>query len=35
MSATLARMVCVRSDTISTLIDGGSDASSCGSAFLI
>jgi hypothetical protein len=35
MSAMLARMVCVRSDTIATLIDGGNDASSCGSAFLI
>ena len=34
-SATLARMVCVRSETISTLIAGGSEDCSCGSAFLM
>ncbi len=34
-SATLARIVCVRSDTIWILIDGGSEASSCGNDFLI
>ena len=34
-SATLARIVCVRSDTIWILSDGGSEASSCGSAFLM
>ena len=34
-SATLAAMVWVRSDAISTLMPGGSDAWSCGSAFLI
>ena len=34
-SATLAAMVWVRSETISTLMPGGSEARSCGSAFLI
>src|SRR6202043_2769196 len=34
-SATLARVVCVRSDTVWILSDGGSEASSCGSAFLM
>ena len=34
-SATLARMVCVRSETISTLIAGGSEDCSRGSALLI
>src|SRR5438093_7872601 len=34
-SATLARIVWVRSDTIWILIDGGSEASSCGNVFLI
>ncbi len=34
-SATLARIVWVRSDTIWILSDGGSEASSCGNAFLI
>src|SRR5271168_3028403 len=34
-SATLARMVWARSDTTSILMDGGSDASSSGNAFLI
>ncbi|HWO87395.1 MAG TPA: chromate transporter, partial [Stellaceae bacterium] len=31
----LARIVCMRSDTIWILSDGGSEASSCGSAFLM
>ena len=34
-SATLARMVCVRSDTTSTLMLGGRDACNCGRACLM